>query len=93
MLIHIQSPDTPNLHIPIPNRLLLNRLTLHLLTKKLAKKAEDSDILQAFLSDSALVRRSKREILREVRTLRRRFGKLELVHVETDDGTNVRIVL
>ncbi len=93
MWIHIKSQDMPTLHIPIPNCLLLNRLTLHLLTKKLTQKANGNDSLQAFLSSPALVGRRKQEILREMRTMHKRFGKLELVYVESDDGTQVQIVL
>lgn len=93
MFIHIKAPDAPHLHIPVPNGLLVNRLTLDLLTKKLSQAAEGNAALQAFLTDTSLVRRRKKEILREIRTLHRRFGKLELVHVESNDGTDVRIVL
>ncbi len=39
------------------------------------------------------INRLAKELSRELRSVRKNFGKLELVHVETSDGTKVRIIL
>lgn len=82
MKIYIHDPKAEkDIHLKIPNSLVMNPLALIVIRKAISRNAENLTISEKQMK--VLVKELKKSI--------RRFGHFELVSVESSDGEIVKI--
>lgn len=89
MRIYVRAPEGPNFWLAFPTGMLLNPLTAKIVEKVLREKTGE----KAALVCSIVNQRNLSSLFRELRRIKRKYPGMELVEVESKDGTRVKIKL
>ena len=82
-IIVCEPNENRNIHLWIPNSLLMNRLTLMIVHKALEDKT----------ADISLNEKQLKAIMKELKKSFQYFGHFELVSIESNNGEIVKIIL
>lgn len=85
MRITIHEPQKFHLHLILPTRFVLNRLSARILSKAIHSTGK--------LEEQVLTEADLERLFQEVRRIKRKYRGMELVDVRAADGTIIKVRL